>query len=474
MAQITLNSTGVASDGALVLQSNGTTAAVTISTAQVATLAKDALVQGLTVGKGAGAVATNTALGVNALTANTTGANSVAIGYQALTSSTNPNFNTAVGSQSLYTNSTGGQQTAMGYQALYTSNAAFNTAFGYRAAYLTSSGQNNVAIGHSALQANTTASNNVAVGFQAGLANTTGTGIVAIGYSAMSANTTGNSNIAIGQQALGSNTTGSNNTAVGWQAAYTGTTASDNTAVGLQALFTSNGDGNTAVGLQAGYYHTTATNNTLVGWKAGISVNTGGSNVLIGYNAGVQTTALTTGIENVCIGTYAHTSSGAASNQIVIGNNGVGQGDNYVSIGKGGTNYIYNQFTVNATWTKASDQRIKKNIQDVAIGLDFINELSVKSYNWKPNNEYPEDILGYSEENTQNLTATMYGMIAQDVKAAMDKHGYEHFGGWDVRESDGLQGVSNEMFVLPLINAVKELSTQIETMKAEIALLKGV
>ena len=34
MAQITLNSTGVASDGALVLQSNGTTSAVTISTAQ--------------------------------------------------------------------------------------------------------------------------------------------------------------------------------------------------------------------------------------------------------------------------------------------------------------------------------------------------------------------------------------------------------------------------------------------------------
>lgn len=34
MAQITLNSTGVASDGSLVLQSNGTTAAVTIDTSQ--------------------------------------------------------------------------------------------------------------------------------------------------------------------------------------------------------------------------------------------------------------------------------------------------------------------------------------------------------------------------------------------------------------------------------------------------------
>ena len=39
MAQITLNSTGVASNGALVLQSNGTTAAVTISTGQDLTMA---------------------------------------------------------------------------------------------------------------------------------------------------------------------------------------------------------------------------------------------------------------------------------------------------------------------------------------------------------------------------------------------------------------------------------------------------
>ena len=67
----------------------------------------------------------------------------------------------------------------------------------------------------------------------------------------------------------------------------------------------------------------------------------------------------------------------------------------------------------------------------------------------------------------------MYGLIAQDVKAAMDKLNYEHFGGWDSRESDGLQGVGTEAFVFPLINAVKELSAQVETMKAQIAALQG-
>ena len=99
----------------------------------------------------------------------------------------------------------------------------------------------------------------------------------------------------------------------------------------------------------------------------------------------------------------------------------------------------------------------------------FINELKVKSYNWKPSNEIPTDIIGYSEENTQDTEAVMYGMLAQDVKAAMDKLGYEHFGGWNVREADGLQGLSNEMFVLPLINAVKELSARVADLEAKLA-----
>ena len=107
------------------------------------------------------------------------------------------------------------------------------------------------------------------------------------------------------------------------------------------------------------------------------------------------------------------------------------------------------------------------------IGLDFIKEMRVKSYNWKPNNQIPTNIIGYSEENTQNTDVTMYGLIAQDVKAAMDKLGYDNFGGWDVRESDGLQGVATEAFVFPLINAVKELSQQLELVKAELAALKG-
>jgi hypothetical protein len=66
----------------------------------------------------------------------------------------------------------------------------------------------------------------------------------------------------------------------------------------------------------------------------------------------------------------------------------------------------------------------------------------------------------------------LYGMIAQDVEKALDKVGHKNFGGW-VEEKDGSQSLSQEMFVYPLINAVKELSEKCDSLQKEINELKG-
>ena len=58
----------------------------------------DALIHGVTVGRGLGSVATNTVVGNNALDANTTGTNNTAIGDEALGANTEGIGNTAVGS----------------------------------------------------------------------------------------------------------------------------------------------------------------------------------------------------------------------------------------------------------------------------------------------------------------------------------------------------------------------------------------
>ena len=66
----------------------------------------------------------------------------------------------------------------------------------------------------------------------------------------------------------------------------------------------------------------------------------------------------------------------------------------------------------------------------------------------------------------------MHGMLAQDVKAALDTAGVTTFGGWS-EEKDGSQCLSQEMFIYPLINAVKELSAQNADLLERIKTLEG-
>ncbi len=66
-----------------------------------------------------------------------------------------------------------------------------------------------------------------------------------------------------------------------------------------------------------------------------------------------------------------------------------------------------------------------------------------------------------------NLEATMHGMIAQEVKEALDDVGVDTFAGWKERK-DGSQTVSREMFVIPLIKAVQELSEKVEELEKKL------
>jgi len=88
------------------------------------------IIHGLTVGRGAGAVSTNTVLGASALQANTTGSNSVVVGNQAG-----------------YTNSTGIQNVFIGNQAGYAATGRDGTFVGTGAGGAITSGTNNTIIG---------------------------------------------------------------------------------------------------------------------------------------------------------------------------------------------------------------------------------------------------------------------------------------------------------------------------------------
>jgi len=249
----------------------------------------DALINGITVGIGAGSIASNTAIGSQALLSNTTGS-----------------ANTAIGVSSIQNTTTGHSNTAVGYFALLN-----NTV-----------GVENTAIGRQALHQNTTGSLNTAVGAYA-LTNNTSNYNTALGYYVLLANTTGQQNTATGYLALRLNTTGSYNTANGVEALYANTTGQYNTATGLQALyFNTTGDSNTATGVQALRQTTTGSYNTANGYGALYSNTTGRYNTAIGYQAGygTGTNSNTTGDNNIFIGKESVGLSPSGSNRTWIGN----------------------------------------------------------------------------------------------------------------------------------------------------------
>ena len=105
-----------------------------------------------------------------------------------------------------------------------------------------------------------------------------------------------------------------------------------------------------------------------------------------------------------------------------------------------------------------------------------INDIKTKTFQWKPAEEHPEEWKSWFEDpdtgekkyDDINTDIVMHGLIAQDVKQAMDDVGNTTFQGWKEEPSNGKQHVAREMFVIPLIKAVQELSEQNKALEKRI------
>jgi hypothetical protein len=435
---------------------------VTISDTGAISAPVDASISGLTVGKGGGAIATNTAIGAAALTSNSTGANSVAIGYTALQTNSTGLRNIAIGSGALATSSTASDNLAIGYVAgtslttgTYNSfvggyggvsfssgqantTGSNNSGFGGGSLGSNTTGNSNTGLGHLALYSNTTASNNTAVGYQALYGNSTGIRNTAIGVGA-AYSTTGNGINAFGYYALYNNSTGNSNTAIG---------GSYNTSAALQTNTT--GSFNVAVGEGSLSLNTTASNNTAVGYQAGYANTTGANNFFGGYLAG---STITTGSNNIYVGANSIASSATAGGEIVIGaasSTGKGSNTGFINPNTGG---VY-QGNNSATWSITSDERLKKNIVDNATGLSAITAIQVRNFEYRTKDEVTE----LPSQNAIEITGVQLGAIAQELQAILPD--------CVKTESTGVMSVDTTNLTWYLINAVKEL-------KAEIDLLKG-
>jgi len=430
--------------------------------------------------------------GVNAGNSIASGGNyNVVVGDEAGTAITTGDFNAAFGYIALDGNTTGGRNSAFGAGALGTMNVTdgsdtYNTAVGFNAGTAISTGVQNTLIGALAGDALTDADSNVAVGYQSLSANTKGGRAVAIGQFALAAQnltTAGNVsyNTAVGYSAGSGITSGVGNTIMGAIAGDALTDADYNVAVGRSALGTDTlGSTATALGFGtlATQNFTSATNsfNAAVGYQAGTSVTTGVQNTLIGASAG---DSITDGLNNTLLGYNVDCSSGT-QHAIIIGHGITGAGSDF-SFGKA-SNVVSNDFDADAAFSRSSDLRLKTNVANATLGLNFINDLRPVTYKWKASADLDANDaelahlrVADADDNIINhmtTDVTMHGLIAQEVKTALDTASVSTFKGWH-EDQYGVQQISREMFVIPLIKAIQELSATNNALTARITALEG-
>jgi hypothetical protein len=173
--------------------------------------------------------------------------------------------NTVVGKDSLSVNTTGQYLTAMGKESLMSNTTGdYNSAFGYRSLRDNTLGSNNVAIGSDSLLTNNS-SDNIAIGVETLSNNIVGTTNIGIGTQSL-LNNDGDYNTAIGTLSLYTNTNGDDNNAFGYSSLVSNTVGSYNVAIGNYSLvLNTNGDGNVAIGMNAGYNNISGTDNTFIG-----------------------------------------------------------------------------------------------------------------------------------------------------------------------------------------------------------------
>lgn len=446
---------------------SGTFADWKIGLASAYIMPNDAVINGVTVGKGANSGNFNTALGVSALASGTGGYN-VAVGYEAILS----------GSTAVAT-------TAIGYRAFKSPTAGVvGVAVGSEALTSITSGDGNTAVGRTCLRSLTYGGWNTSVGDSSQYSNVSGGFNASLGYGALWNNVSGSSNVAVGASALYSSTASTNNTAIGYESLYyANSSAYENVAVGYRA----------AKGASSGL---SGTQNTAVGYTALVSLTNGVSNTAVGaFSSNSATTAITT----TAIGFSALSANVSYSNVTGLGAGSAVTGSNQVQLGDSGTTtYAY------GTVQNRSDIRDKTDIRDTVLGLDFIKAIRPVDYRLDMREDYkparPADIPEYANDDekaahalaieawqnackwsnlqhdgTHKRNRYHHGVIAQEVQAVIEQTGVD-FGGFQDHKISGGEDVLSigySEFIAPLIKAVQELAAQNAELSARIATLEA-
>jgi hypothetical protein len=273
---------------------------------------------------------------------------------------------------------------------------------------------NNNILGTMSGQFMASGSNNNFIGISTGRYNSGGCDNNFIGNRSGQYNTTGSLNNFIGSYAGNCNTSGENNNFLGTGAGRENTTGSDGVFIGFLA----------------GRYNTNGTCNVFIGRCAGHNNTEGCNNLAFGVNSGTTGGA-------VC-GLFNLTTT---SNRIVMGN------------------FSHTCAQIKIPWTAISDIRDKYIFGSVPHGRGFLQNIETIEYAFK-------------DRETGCITDTdgkrRYGFSAQNVLAAeSDKPVIV-----STEDPENLQ-LTSDYIVPVLVNAVNELSQELEQLKVRLANLEA-
>jgi len=178
--------------------------------------------------------------------------------------------------------------------------------------------------------------------------------------------------------------------------------------------------------------------NSIIGISAGTSLTSGINNTILGYNTA---TSLTSGNNNIIIGSNANSSTSTISNEITLGNNSI-------SVLRCQASSI----------TSLSDLRDKTDIEEIPLGLNFIDKLHPVKFVWNTRDG--------SKKNSKD-----FGFIAQQLKDAEDMVGMKVPNLINNNNPDKLEASYGTLIPI-MVKAIKELSELTAKQQQEIELLK--
>ena len=434
------------------------------------------------------------------------GTSNTLIGYKAGygvsgSTTTGAQYMVAVGDNALTGITTGEQNTAVGWKAgLATTSGYRNSYLGFNAGNTTTTGTNNTFLGYDAEASSATVSNEITLGnasvtkfripgINFVIKDTTATdnyvltvdssgeaGWEAGGATSIDGLSDAKSidqfSVGLGSDALRVGAAVKYNTAVGKSAGYTNENGTMNIYMGYTAGYSSTGTNNVFLGANSGYYATTGSRNTYVGEGAGKGTanNTAFNNIAVGANSlpkvasGAQQNTvvgkdsglnLTTGVSNVFIGSASGSTTTTSTNNICIGKTADASSatvSNEITLGSSSISALRCQVQ---TISALSDRRDKKDIEELPLGIDFINTLKPVKFTW---NMRDGAKVGQQEA----------GFIAQDLDEAQIDAGAEDYLSLVLKNNPEKLEASYGKLVPVLVKAVQDLSNEITKLKKEI------